>query len=92
MSRIASLSFHLASKTLTFSFSDNATYDLAMMQKNELIGLLKFRLLKCLDFSMSWYSNFNPSFSLSLCLSIMSLSKETQHCQLHAVNINLNSY
>jgi hypothetical protein len=33
ISHTESLSFSLASMTLTFSFSNNATYDLAMMQK-----------------------------------------------------------
>jgi hypothetical protein len=71
--------------------SDNAKYDLAMMQKNELMGFLKFGLLKCLVIPMSWYSNFNPH-SLSLSLFFMSLSTETQHCQSSAVSINLNSF
>jgi hypothetical protein len=44
------------------------------------------------DFSIDWYRNFNPHFPLSLSLTILSLSNETQHCQLSAVNINLNSF
>jgi hypothetical protein len=40
-----SLFFSLASMTLTFLFSDDNTYDLAVMQKNELIGWLKFGFL-----------------------------------------------
>jgi hypothetical protein len=38
------------------------------------------------------YSNFIPPFSLFLPLCILSLSNETQHCQLYVVNINLNSF
>jgi hypothetical protein len=39
--------------------------------KNELIALLKFGLLKCLDSSISWYSNFNLSLLLSRLLSVI---------------------
>jgi hypothetical protein len=86
ISHTESLPFSLASMALTFLFRDT-TYDLAMMQK--------------MNWSVCWNSCYWNVWTLPWVstviytppplLPILSLSKETQHCQLSVVKIILNS-